>query len=76
MENNKDVIVKLVGQKKYDEEIELMTKMEEAEKKGGKFVAKEGDVDSRSKDLHDIQLEKGFKTQCGLKGCKLSGGQK
>tara|TARA_B110000285_G_C14862681_1_gene485315 strand:+ start:359 stop:613 length:255 start_codon:yes stop_codon:yes gene_type:complete len=50
--------------------------MEEVEKKGGKFIAKEGDIDSREKNLKDIELDKGFKTQCGLRGCKLSGGQK
>jgi ATP-binding cassette subfamily B (MDR/TAP) protein 1 len=53
-----------------------MTKMEEVEKKGGKFVAKEGDIDTRESGLNDIVLDKGFKTQCGLRGCKLSGGQK
>ena len=45
MEANKDVIIKLIGQKKFDEEMDLMTKMEEVEKKGGKFIAKEGDID-------------------------------
>ena len=62
MVNNKDIIIKLIGQEKYDEEIDLMTKMEESEKKGGKFVAKEGDIDTREKHLHDITLDKGFKT--------------
>ena len=76
METNKEVIIKLIGQKKFDEEIDLMTKMEEVEKKGGKFVAKEGDIDTRESGLNDIVLDKGFKTQCGLRGCKLSGGQK
>lgn len=76
MEDNKEVIVKIIGEKKYAEELDLMTKMEAAEKKGGKFIAKEGDIYQRGKELHDIQLDKGFKTQCGLRGCKLSGGQK
>jgi len=76
METNKILIVELVGQKKFDEEMELLGKIEESEKKGGKFVAKEGDIDKRSDELLDISLVPGFKTQCGIKGCKLSGGQK
>lgn len=76
MEDNKEVLVKLIGEKKFNEEIKLLEKMMEQEKKGGKFVAVEGDVDNRAKDKHDIVLEDGFKWQCGIKGCKLSGGQK
>jgi hypothetical protein len=44
--------------------------------KKGEFVAIEGNVDTRDKYLRDIELHKGFETQCGIKGGKLSGGQK
>jgi len=56
------LIVELISQKKYDEEMELLNKIEESEKKGGKFIAKEGDIDSRSDELIDITLNPGFKT--------------
>jgi ABC-type multidrug transport system fused ATPase/permease subunit len=35
-----------------------------------------GDIDERADNLKDITLNDGFKTMCGLKGSKLSGGQK
>lgn len=37
MIKNKDTIVKLIGEKKFDEEIEILQKVEEAESKKGKF---------------------------------------
>jgi hypothetical protein len=47
MEDNKEIIIELIGQKKFDEEIELLEKLVKSESKGGKFIAKEGDVDTR-----------------------------
>jgi len=47
MEDNKVIITELIGQKKFDEEIELLEKLVKSEAKGGKFIAKEGDVDTR-----------------------------
>ena len=76
MEDNKEVIQTIIGKKKFDEEMDLLEKLEKSEAKGGKFIAKEGDVDFREQDLLDISLDPGFKTQCGIKGNKLSGGQK
>lgn len=76
MEANKAEIKTAIGSKKYDEEMDVLKKMEEQEKNKGQFVAVEGDVDTRPTDLKDMQLHEGFQITCGLKGSKLSGGQK
>lgn len=47
MEKNKDAIVALVGQAKFDEEMDLLKKLETQEEKKGNFIAIEGDVDTR-----------------------------
>lgn len=39
MNKNSDAIVKIIGQKKFDEEVETLKKLEEAESKKGKFQA-------------------------------------
>jgi len=46
------------------------------EQNEGKFQGIEGDVDDRTDDKRDIELHKGFGIHCGVKGGKLSGGQK
>lgn len=80
METRKLDLVNNWGQAKYDEMLDTMGKLKEAETKKGKFEAIEGDIDSRSKrglsNLEDMSLHKGYAIQCGLKGGKLSGGQK
>ena len=76
MIKNKDTIVKLIGEKKFEEEIEILKKVEEAESKKGKFQAIQGDVDNRDQALKAQELSNGFETQCGIKGGMLSGGQK
>lgn len=56
-----------------------MTKLAKQEDAKGVFQAIEGDVDDRktkNQSLLDIELHAGFDTQCGVKGSKLSGGQK
>jgi len=51
--------------------------MEAEEQKQDGFQATVGDIDTRHASKHDITLSDGFNTtQCGLKGGKLSGGQK
>jgi hypothetical protein len=50
--------------------------MKEEDKKKSGFQAMEGDVDNRDDKLKDKELSQGFKTQCGIRGGKLSGGQK
>jgi ABC-type multidrug transport system fused ATPase/permease subunit len=76
MEKNKQSVVAKIGQAKYDEEIEVLKKLEEAELQKGNFEAIEGDIDTRGQELLDCELSTGYSTQCGLKGGKLSGGQK
>jgi len=39
MENHKDAIVELIGQEKYDEEMEALKKAKESEDKKGLFMA-------------------------------------
>lgn len=74
MEKNKDEIVALIGEKKYNQELEVLKQVVESDSRKGGFVAKYGDVDTRSKDLLDKDLSEGFKTMSGVKGSKLSGG--
>lgn len=42
----------------------------------GQFKTMEGDIDNRSPSQLDLTLHQGFKIDCGLRGSKLSGGQK
>ena len=74
MSKNKDAIVKLIGESKFNEEVETLKKLEESESKKGNFQAIDGDVDNRPESLKEFELSKGFDTQCGIKGGKLSGG--
>jgi len=76
MEDNSDALVALIGKKKYDEEIEILEKLEKRENNANEFKVIEGDVDQRDAALLDHDMHEGFKTECGIKGCKLSGGQK
>lgn len=62
MEENKDSFVALIGEEKYNEEMEVMNKLVEQSEKKGTFEAIEGAVDNRSDDLKDIELSKGFFT--------------
>ena len=77
MENNKEALVALIGQKKYDEEIAVLEKIKEQE--GGKwqFEVQKDDIDTREQNLLDKELHYNFnEIKCGLRGAKLSGGQK
>jgi hypothetical protein len=76
MIKSRDAIINLIGEAKYNEELEVMQKIKDDFDKKGEFVAIEGNVDTRDSNLKDIELHKGFETQCGIKGGKLSGGQK
>ena len=70
-------MVAVLGQGKYDEEIGILKKVAEQEKNKGTFQSISGDIDSRSNGLKDVQLSSGFENvQCGIRGSKLSGGQK
>jgi len=78
MAKNKEGLVETLGEARYEECLEILTRLVEAESKQGKFQAYEGDVDGRDKNgpLFDAELCAGFDIQCGVKGSKLSGGQK
>lgn len=76
MEDNKEKIIKLIGQQKYDEEVNLLKEVEKEDEKKGAFHAVAGDIDRRDASLKDITLSTGFEAQCGIRGGKLSGGQK
>lgn len=73
-------MIDLLGESKYNEDVDILKKLLEIAVKKGLFEAKEGDVDTRARDnvanWNDKQLSKGYEIQCGLKGGKLSGGQK
>jgi len=75
-EQRQGEIKAIIGDKKYDEELDTLKKMAEQDKNKGKFVAVVGDVDDRAESLKTRRLHDGFNTICGLKGNKLSGGQK
>lgn len=79
MADNKDKVVTMIGQAKYDEEVALLKQVEEEDAKKGDFQAVVGAVDKRDqsdKTLIDAVLVAGFESACGIKGGKLSGGQK
>lgn len=76
-EDNKKELIALIGQKKYDEEIDVLNQIEADEEKTAGFQSKVGDIDTRHASKKDVEISDGFNTtQCGLKGSKLSGGQK
>ena len=76
METNKASITALIGEAKYNEEIDVLHKLVEAEKKKGEFASIKGDIDTRDESLKDTELANGFEIACGTRGSKLSGGQK
>ena len=74
---NKEWIVERIGENKYDSYLSNLEEMKKQEENKGLFLAIADDVDRRPESLKDYELSPGFKTiQCGLRGSKLSGGQK
>lgn len=71
----KDDMVKKIGEKEYDNQVDILDKLYSVEAAKGGFVT-EGDVDNRGESLRGDPLHAGFETMCGLRGGKLSGGQK
>lgn len=65
-----------MGEDSYHETMNILTEIRKAEEKKGKFVAVEGDIDRRGAEKKNIKLHNGYSIQCGIKGSKLSGGQK
>lgn len=74
MKKREDAIIKMIGDKEYREMTTQIEKIKKALEKKGKFVSVEGAIDERESDRRDINLSNGFNIDCGLKGCKLSGG--
>lgn len=62
MKKNKNDIVALIGEKKYDEEAKLLQKLIDQEAKQGKFREVVGDVDEREDSLKLPALSQGFET--------------
>ena len=66
----------MIGKDKFDEEIKLLKEIDSQSQEKGIFKPISGNIDTRSNDKLDVQLDDGYQTQCGIKGGKLSGGQK
>lgn len=62
MEEKKDAIIELIGEEKYNEELEVMKKVLEQDEKKGAFEAIDGAIDDRPDQLKDVELVKGYKT--------------
>lgn len=63
-----------IGEKEYQELVSSLEAIKKEEEEKGKFLSVEGNVDLRGQEKKDMELSKGFNIDCGLKGCKLSGG--
>jgi hypothetical protein len=60
----------------YNAKVTELKTLKEKEASEGKFVSVKGEIDDRSENLKNMNLHNGFEIDCGLKGGKLSGGQK
>jgi ABC-type multidrug transport system fused ATPase/permease subunit len=76
MDKNQKYLKAKLGEQQFAEKRAALDKVVKEDIKKGKFLAVEGDVDHRSPDLKQPDLSRGFEIQCGIKGSKLSGGQK
>jgi len=80
MVNNKQAMIEALGAEKYDENLDVLKKLEEVEIKKGAFITIDGDIDTRKvrniPGYDNLKLTNGYEIQCGIKGGKLSGGQK
>jgi hypothetical protein len=57
--------------------MEKLTHLVKKEEQEGKFVSVKGEMDDRQdKSYNDVVLSNGYEVDCGVKGGKLSGGQK
>ena len=62
MEENQEIIIKTIGNKKYEEEIQVLKKMKAIEDKKGLFKYIQGNVDERGDELRNADLDNGFGT--------------
>ena len=72
----KIVITAKIGETEYDSKIKSLEHLTKKEELEGKFQAVKGEMDDRSDERRDLALNAGFEIECGVKGGKLSGGQK
>lgn len=56
MADNRDKVIALVGQDKYDEEVAALKEVEKDDEKKGAFLSVAGAVDKRDAKLKDISL--------------------
>lgn len=54
----------------------MITKLDDNEKNKGKFMYNKNAIDNRDDSARKYELNDGFNILCGIKGSKLSGGQK
>lgn len=60
MEEHKVEMIALIGEDKFNEEMDIVKKLVEQEKNKGIFEALEGAVDTRQNSYHDVELSVGF----------------
>jgi len=73
MRNNEKAVIDQIGSNAYED---LQKSLAQIMKNETAFQAIDGDIDQRKPELKDVEISRGFDTLCGIKGCKLSGGQK
>ena len=77
VEKYKQEIIPEFGEKEFKTVLEYITRYEEEEiNTKGKFEAIEGIIDYRDESLKEVRLNDGFYKACGVRGNRLSGGQK
>lgn len=63
MQSNKTAICAIIGEEKFDEELDLLTKIKEQEAAKGEFTAISGDIDTRTEEEKgEAQLSPAFET--------------
>ena len=62
MEENKDAIVGMIGKDKFDEEMKLLKEIDMQSQEKGIFKQISGNIDTRSNDKLDVQLDDGYQT--------------
>lgn len=60
MESHKSAITEMIGEEKFNEEMDVLQKMKVFEDQKGMFVHVEGDVDYRPESLTKFTLDTGF----------------
>ena len=74
MRENRAVIVKKIGEQRYEDELAVLEHLEVEEDVEGVF--KQCQIDHRAEALADADLDPGYYQQVGAEGCRLSADQK